>query len=187
MSYNELDRLPRGRILLAVATIALVAACNQPMSTPIADQDLQSLDGPIVFGMTMFISVAGVREGRVEADTAYVFEDSTVIHLRRMEIFFYDQETGAERATVTGTTGRWDQETNEMVARGDVVLLVHTDGSTIESQEISYDPNNDRIWSDSATVRTLADGSVTSGTSFESDMSFENIFIANPRGGLRRQ
>lgn len=187
MAYNDLDRMPSGRVLLAAATMALVAACNQPLSTPVADEDLQSLDGPIVFGMTSFISARGVREGRIEADTAYVFEDSTIVYLRQMEIVLYDEETGAERATVSGARGRWDQETDEMVAVGDVVLFVYADSSTIESQEINYDPNNDRIWSDSATVRTYADGSVTSGTSFESDMSFENIFIANPRGGLRRQ
>ncbi len=73
-----------------------------------------------------------------------------------------------------------------MVARGDVVLLIHADSSTIESQEIHYDPNSDRIWSDSATVQTLRDGTVTSGTAFESDMSFERIEVMNPRGGARR-
>ena len=73
-----------------------------------------------------------------------------------------------------------------MVARGDVVLFIHTDSSTIESQEIYYEPDLDRIWSDSSTVRTMKDGSVTSGTAFESDMSFENLVIQNMRGGVRR-
>lgn len=186
MMYNHLDRLISGRMLLAAATMAVVAACNQPLSTPVADQDLQNLEGPIVFGMTSFISARGVREGRVEADTAYVFEDSTVVYLRQMEIALYDEETGAERATVRGARGRWDQETNEMVAVGDVVLFVYNDSSTIESQEINYDPNNDRVWSDSATVQTLRDGTVTRGSSFESDMSFENILIRDIRGGGRR-
>ena len=47
-------------------------------------------------------------------------------------------------------------------------------------------PEIDRIWSDSATVRTMQDGSVQSGTAFESDMSFENLRIENMRGGARR-
>ena len=37
-----------------------------------------------------------------------------------------------------------------------------------------------------ATTRTMLDGSVTSGTAFESDISFENISIRNPRGRLGR-
>ena len=62
-----------------------------------------------------------------------------------------------------------------MVARGDVVLVVSADSSRIESAEIHYDPNNDRIWSDSATVKTDADGSVTSGTAFSSNITFDSI------------
>jgi hypothetical protein len=73
-----------------------------------------------------------------------------------------------------------------MVARGDVVLRVLTDGSRLESAEIHYDPENDRIWSDSATVRTLADGTVTSGTAFESDIEFTNVRVLNIRGGAGR-
>jgi hypothetical protein len=73
-----------------------------------------------------------------------------------------------------------------MSAFGDVVLLVHSDSSRLESQEIHYDPSRDLIWSDSATVRTMRDGTVTRGSSFESDMSFENIVVRDPRGGARR-
>ena len=63
---------------------------------------------------------------------------------------------------------------------------MHADSSTIESAEIYYEPDIDRIWSDSATVRTLNDGTVQRGTAFESDMSFENLRIANMTGGTRR-
>lgn len=73
-----------------------------------------------------------------------------------------------------------------MVARGDVVLRVHTDSSRIESAEIHYDPDAERIWSDSATVRTLADGTVTRGSAFESDIEFENVVVRDPRGSAGR-
>ena len=96
------------------------------------------------------------------------------------------KEVGNERATVTGLEGDWNQETNRMVARGDVVLFIHTDSSTIQSPEIFYEPDIDKIWSDSSVVRTMQDGSVQSGTAFESDMSFENVVIQNMRGGARR-
>lgn len=139
----------------------------------------------VTFGMVSYLTSSGVREGRVEADTAYVFEDSASVHLRVMQIVFYDED-GRERATVTGTRGRWNQETDVMVALGDVLLVVSSDSTRIESQEIHYDPNMDRIWSDSSTVQTMLDGTVTSGSSFESDMSFENILIRDIRGGSRR-
>jgi len=114
-----------------------------------------------------------------------VYEQSSTAMLRQMSIVFYD-DLGNENATVTGAFGDWNRETNRMVARGDVILLIHGDSSRIESAEIYYDPGLERIWSDSLTTRIMSDGSVTSGTAFESDMAFENITIANMRGGARR-
>ena len=105
--------------------------------------------------------------------------------LRQMSIVFYD-EFGNENATVTGALGDWNRETNRMAARGDVVLLIHGDSSRIQSAELFYDPGLEKIWSDSTTTRTMRDGTVTSGTAFESDMAFENITIANMRGGAQR-
>ncbi len=169
---------------VAIAALGLIA-CEEEQSTPVANEFMQGVDAPVVFGMTSFITVDGVREGRVQADTAFTYADSTKVDLRRMTVVFYDEE-GRERATVAGRTGEWEQATNRMVARGDVVLRVHTDSSRIESAEIHYDPEIDRIWSDSATVRTLADGTVTRGTAFESDIDFTNVRVLNIRGGAGR-
>jgi len=100
-----------------------------------------------------------------------------------MRVIFYNED-GTERATVTADMGEMDENTDRMLARGSVVLLMHEDGRRIETAELNYDPNQDRIWSDSATVQTLADGSVTRGTAFESDLDFTNVRITNPRGAI---
>ena len=173
----------RSKQWLGAGLVALLAmtACEEDQDTPVASEFMQGIDAPVVFGMTSFLTVDGVREGRVRADTAFTYQDSTKVDLRVMVVDFYD-ESGRERATVSGRTGEWDQETDRMVARGDVVLRVHTDGSRIESAEIYYDPENDRIWSDSATVRTLSDGTVTRGSAFESDIEFTNVRVLDIRG-----
>jgi LPS export ABC transporter protein LptC len=186
MSNHDFRAIARTRPMLAALGVAAVAACSQPLETRVAGADVQEMEASnVFFGMTSYLTSSGVREGRVQADTAYMFADSAVALLRRMTITFYDED-GREIATVTGQRGRWRQDDDAMVARGDVVLLVYADSSRIESQEIHYDPNAERIWSDSATVQTLQDGTVTSGSSFESDITFENILIRDIRGGGRR-
>lgn len=173
------------RAAFLTAAVAL-GACGDDLNTPVADEQLQSMEADYVaFGMVSFVTANGIREGRVEADTAYIFEDTGLANLHQMNIVFFD-ETGRERATVEGVSGELNRETNRMVARGDVELFIHADSSTLESQEIYYDPELDRVWSDSTTTRIMKDGTVTSGTAFESDMSFENIRIENARGGVRR-
>lgn len=184
MTNRTTGRVRRAGLALAVASVA--AACGTDLDTPVANEELQSMSADYVaFGMTTYVTAKGVREAQIEADTAYIYETESTAELRQMQLTFYD-ELGNERATVTGRSGDWNQETNRMVARGDVVLFIHTDSSTIESPEIFYEPDLDRIWSDSTVVRTMKDGSVQSGTAFESDMSFENIEIENMRGGTRR-
>lgn len=163
----------------------LFSGCDQPVSTPLAGGELQQMQADqVVFEMQSYITTSGVREGSIQADTAYVFEDSAVVELRGMEVTFYDEE-GRARATVTSRTGEWNQDTDRMVARGDVVLLVHQDASRLESPEIHYDPSSDRIWSDSATTRIDAEGAVTHGSAFESDLDFSDVRILDVRGGRR--
>ncbi len=173
------------RTLLFLAMLTPLAACEDVENTTAANEFMQGIDAPVVFGMASYITTAGVREARVEADTAFTFADSAKVDLRVMTVTFYD-EMGLERATVRGTRGEWNQDTDLMVARGDVELLVHSDSSVIRSPEIHYDPESDRIWSDSATSRTMADGTTTSGSSFESDIEFTNIRIRDVRGDAGR-
>jgi len=175
--------------LIALVTASVVvplflAACDGPTDTPVASADILGIEADLVTtGMVSFLTAGGVREGRVEADTAYAFYDSATVRLKGMRLVFFNPD-GSERATVTALGGEMDENTDRMVARGNVVLVVHSDGQKIETAELNYDPNNDRIWSDSATVRTMANGQVTRGTAFESDMEFRNVRIANPRGAL---
>ncbi|HSG08701.1 MAG TPA: LPS export ABC transporter periplasmic protein LptC [Longimicrobiales bacterium] len=170
--------------LAAVVGSLGVAACDGPTDTPVAAGEILALQADLVqFGMVSFLTASGIREGRVEADTAYAYNDSAKVIIRGMHIVFFNED-GSERASVTADGGELEESTDRMLAQGNVVLIVHADGRKIESSELNYDPNRDRIWSDSATVQTLANGDVTRGTAFESDMEFKNVRIANPRGAI---
>jgi LPS export ABC transporter protein LptC len=166
--------------------LASLAACEEQTNGAVVSPELLEMGADqVVFGMSSFMTSSGIRQGRVEADTAYMYADSAKAKLRQMRIIFYD-ENGAARATVTGTSGEWDRNTDRMRALGDVLLIVHADERRIESAEIVYDPQRAEIWSDSATVQTLANGRVTLGSSFRSDMEFRNVQIQNIRGAVGR-
>jgi LPS export ABC transporter protein LptC len=186
MNRRNLSSTGARRWTALLTVVGVLGACQREASTPVANEEVMSMEADYVqFGMVSYVTTNGVREGRVEADTAYVFKETSNVNLHQMTIVFYD-EFGKERATVSGASGEWNIGTDQMVARGDVVLLVHSDSSKIESAEIHYDPSTQKIWSDSTTVRTEPNGTVTSGSAFESDMTFENVRIENARGGARR-
>jgi LPS export ABC transporter protein LptC len=176
----------RGYLPMLALCASVAVACSDTTQAPIADPTLLDLEADnVIYGMSSYLTTHGIREGLIRADTAYMYVDSAHVDLRGMTIVFHSED-GSPRATVTGRTGEWDQERDIMVARGDVLLIVHADDREIRTEELHYDAYRERIWSDSATTQTLPDGTVTRGSAFESDLGFQDLRIENVRGGARR-
>ncbi len=180
---------PMWRVGLAslFSGVLLLGGCGSQDETPVVSPDLLEMDADgVMYGMRSVIAVEGVREGMVRADTAYFYEDSANVELRQLSLTVYT-EGGLERALVTAEQGWLNLDTNQMVARGNAVLTVRAENRIIESAELHYDPNEDRIWSDSATVQRY-EGTVSEGSSFESNLDFTNVLIRNmrTRGGAVR-
>jgi LPS export ABC transporter protein LptC len=148
----------------------------------VVDPELEAMEADyIIFGLTDNVTRAGVREFVVEADTALVFQDSTIVLLRgNVTLTAYNEDLGTEKAVVTSDRGRLDNSTNEMLAEGNAVLLIRADGRRIESYELRYTPERDRIQSDSSVVMYDGDD-VVEGTRFNSDLNFERVIIVNAR------
>ena len=167
----------------------LFAACTEGPPRMVVDPELEAIEADyIIFGLTDYVTLRGVREAIVEADTALVFQDSTVVLLRgNVRLTAYHEELGTEKALVTSDRGRLDTSTNELLAEGNAVLLIRADGRRIESYELHYIPDSDLIRSDSATVMYDGDA-IIEGTSFTSDLNFERVVILNgrTRGGAVR-
>ena len=167
----------------------LFTACTEGPPRMVVDPELEAIEADyIIFGLTDYLTRRGVREAVVEADTALVFQDSTVVLLRgNVRLTAYYEELGTEKAVVTSDRGRLDTSTNELLAEGNAVLLIRADGRRIESYELRYTPDQDRIRSDSAVVMYDGDD-VVEGTSFNSDLDFERVQIQDARtsGGAVR-
>jgi len=177
MQNNKLSRFRSSGIMVMFLAAAL-SACAEENAAPIASPELMETGADhVIIGMTHMLSVNGIREARVEADTAFYFADSTVYSLRNSTMILFN-EFGAERARVVSLRGRLNLNTKELVARGNVILTIPEGDRKVETEELNYDPNGDRIWSDSATV--MYEGTmVTRGQSFESDLQFQRAVVLN--------
>jgi LPS export ABC transporter protein LptC len=184
MTEDDAKQVASGRTwsLLVLLGFAIVAgACGEEPETPVAASELLELEADqAVFGMRMYITVEGVREALLYADTAYTYRDSVEIDVRSLRLTLYG-ETGNERAFVTAHRGAIDPNTQRMQARGNVVLTIPEQNRRIESEQLNYDPNRDRIWSDTATVM-IHDGRRSTGDAFESDLGFTSVKIFGARG-----
>ena len=173
----------------ALAVCLFVAGCAEGSPRVVVDPDLEALEADyIIFGLTDNVTRGGIREFVLEADTALIFQDSTIVLLRgNVTLTAYNEDLGTEKAVVTSERGRLNESTNEMLAEGNAVLLIRADGRRIESYQLRYTPDSDRIRSDSAVVMYDGDN-VVEGTSFTSDLNFERVDIRNAvtRGGAVR-
>lgn len=174
--------MPRMRemaALLACAALATAGCGEQRAVTPLPEELRDIEADQVLFDVVTHVTLDGIREARIEADTAYLWQDSASVALRTLSLIMYD-DNGEERARVTSRSGLLNEDTQHMVARGDAVLVMAD--RRIESAEIHYEPQADRIWSDSTTVMVMTEGNrVVEGSSFLSDANFENIFIQNQR------
>lgn len=172
--------------VLAPLGLVALSGCQEETQAPVVAQDLvESGADNVLYEMTHYMTRDGLREALLEADTAYSWQDSTAVSLRTLRLVVYD-EVGNERAVVTADRGRLDPESRSMFAQGNVVLTVTADGRVVESEELNYDPNSNRIWSTQPTVSRQG-SRVLEGTGFESDTEFTNIRVLNARtrGGVR--
>jgi len=164
-----------------VTVLAGLVGCQEPTESPLVDESLVNLQADAVFyDMEDHLTTDGVRSGLIRADTAHMFQDSAKVHMWGVEMILFHAD-GSERARVTSLRGVLDRRTQSMVARGNALLTLDEGRRYVESPELHYDPDTERIWSDSNSVYTNG-GRVTRGTCFRSNLEFTNLTVCNIRG-----
>lgn len=167
--------------VVAAAAVLAASGCEPEPNTPVATRELTELEADLVMlGMENQVTADGVRTGRVVSDTAYVFEDSSEVHMVGVDMTLY-HEDGRQRAHITAERGRLNQRTERMIGRGNVVVRIAEGGQVIRTEELHYDPQRDEIWSDSATA-IEHEGGVTRGSCFRSDLQLRNRRLCDIRG-----
>lgn len=169
----------RNTLCVMLAGAVLVGCASEP-ATPVVDDAIMSMqaDG-IVYGMEHYTTIDGVRTGIIRADSAYTFDESMENHLFGVDMRLYTDQ-GADRVRLTSETGVMHQRTEQMTARGNVILNVIDQGAVVESSELHYRPGPpESVRSDSVTTFTRGTR-VDRGTCFESDLEFQNWTVCRP-------
>lgn len=154
------------------ALVLVTSACPSPEDQPGAvDLDVMDAD-QVLYGVQRNLGIEGVREARLQADSMFMWEDSSHVHIEGLQLTIFTSE-GRLRATIDSQRGRLSAGTSELIANGDVVLVIAEEGREIRSQELRFAPETDRIWTDSAFAMT-ADDCTVSGTRLTADMEFRS-------------
>jgi LPS export ABC transporter protein LptC len=167
----------RALALLLVPLAAGTAACDRIEGEPVGEDIPEMAASQVYYTLHHEITVDGVREAVVDADSAYFFEDSTSVLLFGLDMRVY-AEDGAERAHVTSRTGTMDTRTQAMVATGNAVVVTRGGARTIRTEQLHYDPAADRVWAD-VPFEMVEGGRTTRGSEFNADAEFRNIRVTD--------
>ena len=178
---------PRTRAPLAILLALLAIACDRQTSAPTADAGFKMLAADqVIVGFQQYVSEKGLNKAILRGDTAYIYEDSSLAKVQKVDLVLYD-EAGKVSARLTSKAGRLNTQTQGMTAIGNVILITESDGRRIETEELHYDPTTHRVWSTVPTTQRHQ-GGVLTGTGFEADDKFYNVRITGARstgGGFR--
>jgi len=136
-----------------------------------------------MYGARFKLTDQGLARAQLEADTAYFFDDNTRQELENVHTTFYTV-TGAKDAVLTSRHGTINNRTNNMIARGNVVV-VSEDGRRLTTPELIYNQQKNQISSDSAFVMTEPNRRLE-GVGFRSDPNMKNIQILSGAKGIAR-
>jgi LPS export ABC transporter protein LptC len=162
---------------LAIAVIACGAPATGPGSADYRDLPADQ----IMTGVNHNSTSDGIRSATGTFDTVYVFNDSSAYYLKGVSQQLFDAE-GRQSATIRSDSGVLNLATNAMIARGKVVLLTQKQ-CRIESEELHYDPQTRRVWSDVFTTFVAGDRTATA-QSFNADDQFNNVSTRGLNGLL---
>jgi LPS export ABC transporter protein LptC len=132
--------------------------------------------------MTTTITNNSMRRSLVEADTAFIYLARQVTDLRHFTMRFYDEQ-GNHKSTLTADRGLYHTGSDELDARGHVVVTT-TDGSRLTTTHLIYAKQRNQIRVDTAFVYDSAKEH-GSGDGLTSDVDFKNVRVDRPRGFQR--
>ena len=164
---------------MTALTLCLSAGCEATGARPTSTIQTADSADQVLEGFSHYVTNQGVRRSRVEADTAYFYENTQITDLRKVKVTFYDIK-GAESSTLTARTGTYRWQDGAMEANGNVVV-VSPDGRRLTTETLRYDNATNTISTDKPFTFTSETENLK-GKSFRSDPDFRNVVTDKPTG-----
>ena len=165
---------PRIGAFAGALLLALSVACSSGKEPPVAVKNpLADSADQILFHTKSVLTDGGVMKAEVYGDTAYVFDDNTRVEMRGVRTVFFTV-TGVKNAVLTSLQGTYNTRTNNMEARGNVVV-VSEDGRHLTTPVLRYSQARNEISSDTSWRLTDTTARQMTGIGFTSDPDMNNM------------
>jgi LPS export ABC transporter protein LptC len=171
----------RGASRLAVlAFLVLACACRDPRQDAVAAVEAAAdTADQLLIGLTQYITQDGVRTAHLEADTAFLYENTGRADLKKVKVIFFGPG-GDTSSVVTGGIGSYDWRTGKMEVRNDVGVLL-SNGGRLTTSVLRYDQTKNEVSTDQHYVYAAPDRQMQ-GDGFVTDPALSVFRTTRPRG-----
>jgi LPS export ABC transporter protein LptC len=150
-------------LAFALAAVLALGACEGKEAPNVASEETSGAQREIR-GFELTETHEGRRSWVLHAETAWRFANLDEVKLKNPKLEFYDDQ-GRVSSVLTARNGTVDEKSGNMTAR-EAVHLVTTDGDTLETVEMNYSRDDDRI-TGPGPVRIRKPDRVLTGVGFE--------------------
>ncbi|HXY70629.1 MAG TPA: LPS export ABC transporter periplasmic protein LptC [Gemmatimonadales bacterium] len=169
-----------GRLLAGALAAALAVACGAPDRNVSATGAAADSADQVMFGLTQFLTKNGVKQAFLQADTAFMYENSGRVDLVHLKVTFYS-ELGEPQSVLTGQKGAYFTRTNQMWARDSVLVVRLADQAHLRTPFLEYDPTKNEVRTDRPYVADKGTQHFE-GVGFTCDPSFVNCSTQHAKG-----
>ena len=141
-------------------------------------ENLPSQEG---YDSELYISKAGVKQAVLHYGHMQKFNDQKVVYFDKgIELDFYDTQ-GKHTSFISAKKGEYHETTEDVVGKGKVVVVSDT-GMTLFTEELRWDNEINKIFSDTLVMITTREGDTLFGKGFESNPDLTRRVIYEPWG-----
>lgn len=175
--------------LLALAAVVALGGCDDGAPARTGTAELPAgrpgIGQPdqVVENGEHVITAQGVKKAVLVAEQLYFYNQAGKVYGDTIQVSFFN-DSGEFQSMLTALEGEMSQRSEDMIARGNVV--VRGSGSTIRTEELHYDPRRNLVTSDKPT-EINQQGNVIRGQGVESDPALTNIRIRGGSAVLRSE
>ena len=128
----------------SLGAAALVAgACRQEEELPPPPKNMPT---QVIANFTLTETEGEHPAWRLTAKRAEIFEDANEAKVYDVKVDFFEE--GVYSSTLTSRQGRVDLLRHGMTAQGNVILVSRKDGAVLKTEELKWDPDQNRVYSD---------------------------------------
>ena len=171
----------RGLLLIGLAGLP---GCRGEDSSAPAGTASRPLPDQVISGFSLTETAKGLKEWTFAAGTAAVFEKRNILEADTVKVTFFDAQGGV-RSVVTARSGKLNRNTDDMEARGDVVVT-GADGVVLRTESLTWAAESRQITSEDS-VTVIRHGDVLTGWGFRGEPDLGKFEILRSMKATIRQ